>query len=645
MNIEQNHIFNISFKKRKGSGPNKLNFLSGRSPTSENSNPEDWNFLSPSDPYNTYDYIDSYRFGTGTGKKAGTINLANYDINLQLVDPKYKSLKKMYMQVGDQSMKGKRLEKGRAFRFNLGAKDEVANYLGSKDQYKQNTSTRSFTFFEYPKKPTDINYFGKNNIVVTVGPDAYTSKTKEKIIKSSDLSDWENLEFNNLSIGGQLYNVKVGAFADQLLQQTNQKAINFQFDKAIDAKETKTTQTIIFQPVTSKSQEDWQRFIIDWDQPIRVSGSPKQPAQALINGKRQRDNPASYSGKYEQFGKFFNSMLEISSTYKSQKKSKYGTKPSTSIEGMTFLDPPSRGEGTVQVNSPYVAHVRRNNWWDKNYSKSQDLSSGSKIYLQRLTNAIESYQDNPFVFSTPKQVSSKLFDNQIIGGWAAQSDGIEDGTSKLVSGRNFYHVNDDSIKLLNSNQNFIQNTIHQGQAGAPLSFAYGSPGNNVKNVKSDGLYIHRITQPQDGISDDPVGLIIDYWGFNDVDYGPATFNEIYIPSMNNGVNEANAMASMGKITVAGSSYLKKIGRYFGQFSKAGDYRAGGYTISNSNSYIPIQNDLQAYIQEQPKSDPNVITVLNKTQDSVVGSAQFDADGGGIVNVNVYGASKSNIHNP
>ena len=645
MNIEQNHIFNISFKKRKGSGPNKLNFLSGRSPTSENSNPEDWNFLSPSDPYNTYDYIDSYRFGTGTGKKAGTINLANYDINLQLVDPKYKSLKKMYMQVGDQSMKGKRLEKGRAFRFNLGAKDEVANYLGSKDQYKQNTSTRSFTFFEYPKKPTDINYFGKNNIVVTVGPDAYTSKTKEKIIKSSDLSDWENLEFNNLSIGGQLYNVKVGAFADQLLQQTNQKAINFQFDKAIDAKETKTTQTIIFQPVTSKSQEDWQRFIIDWDQPIRVSGSPKQPAQALINGKRQRDNPASYSGKYEQFGKFFNSMLEISSTYKSQKKSKYGTKPSTSIEGMTFLDPPSRGEGTVQSNSPYVAHVRRNNWWDQNYSKSQDLSSGSKIYLQRLTNAIESYQDNPFVFSTPKQVSSKLFDNQIIGGWAAQSDGIEDGTSKLVSGRNFYHVNDDSIKLLNSNQNFIQNTIHQGQAGAPLSFAYGSPGNNVKNVKSDGLYIHRITQPQDGINDDPVGLIIDYWGFNDVDYGPATFNEIYIPSMNNGVNEANAMASMGKITVAGSSYLKKIGRYFGQFSKAGDYRAGGYTISNSNSYIPIQNDLQAYIQEQPKSDPSVITVLNKTQDSVVGSAQFDADGGGIVNVNVYGASKSNIHNP
>ena len=85
-----------------------------------------------SDTYNTYNYIDSYRFGTGIGKRAGTINLANYNIDLKLVDPNYKALSKMWMQVGDQSMEGKPSKGGRAFRFNLGAKDEVADYLGSK---------------------------------------------------------------------------------------------------------------------------------------------------------------------------------------------------------------------------------------------------------------------------------------------------------------------------------------------------------------------------------------------------------------------------------------------------------------------------------------------------------------------------------
>ena len=114
--------------------------------------------------------------------------------------------------------------------------------------------------------------------------------------------------------------------------------------------------------------------------------------------------------------------------------------------------------------------------------------------------------------------------------------------------------------------------------------------------------------------------------------------------MNNGVHEANAMASMGKITAADPSYFKKIGRYFGQVSKTGDYRAGGYTISNSNSYIPIQNALQAYVQEQPKSDATYQPVGDKTQDSVIGTARFDGDGG-IVNVKVYGASTNNIYNP
>lgn len=42
------------------------------------------------------------------------------------------------------------------------------------------------------------------------------------------------------------------------------------------------------------------------------------------------------------------------------------------------------------------------------------------------------------------------------------------------------------------------------------------------------------------------GLILDYWGFDDADYGPAEFNKIYVPSMNNGQHDANAFIPLAR---------------------------------------------------------------------------------------------------
>ena len=643
--MKTDHIFNISINKRQGKGPKKLKFLEDRSPSSENVNIQQWNF-SNSQPNNIYYYIDSYRFGTGTGKSSGTLNLANYNIILSISDKNYPSLDKMYMQIGNQSLRGKKLNNGRRFRFNLGASKGVSNYLKSNDFYPDNRSTRSFTFFEYPTKATNKTYFGKNNIVVTVGPDAYTGLIgSDNAINSSELKNWEDLQFNNVDIGGEKYNIKVGALADQLLQQSKRKAINFKFDQALDASQTKATQAIIFQTVDSPPEKNWQRFMLDWDQPISVGGSAQEPGAALIDGGRQRQSSLPYTGDSTGFGKFFNSMLEVSSTYKPSKTAKYGTAPSTSIQGMTFLDPPSRGEGTVQVNSTYVPHIRTSSWWDKDYNKNDDLSTTSAAYMDRLVQSIQLFQQakasNSLTYSVPSKVRSELFDNQIIGGWAPQSDGIEDATARLISGRNFYHVNDDSIKLLNRGQTFLQNTIHQGQAGAPLSFGYGASGNDVQNVTSDGLYIHRITQPAKD-NDPLLGLILDSWSFRGKSYGKATFNDIYIPSMENSQGiEANAMDKMGKITAADPSQLRDNGPLP---DSGGIYRAGGYKITNSKSYVHISKPLQTYVSLDP-NNPKQITVQEvppNSQNTIIQTANFNDPNDQTVSVDVYGSNVNTI---
>ena len=634
--MDQSHIFDITIEKRKGSGPKKLKFLSDRSPTSENFYTDyQWDFTTSGD-FKKYYYIDSYRFGTGTGRKSGILNLSNYDITLSLTDKDYKDLDEMLMQVGDQSMKGATND-GRTFTFNLGKNKGVKNYLSSNKHYPENLSSRSFTFFEYPKEDSMQNYFGKNNIVVTVGPGAYTfpsEVSQGKVIPTSSLTTWESLQFDDFSIGGQQYNIKVGALADQLLRQPVRTAINLKFDEQLDASLVKATQAIIYQEVDNNRKNNsagWNTLMLDWDQPIGVYGDSSKPGQALVDGTNQlAENVKNSPDSVAQFSQFFNSMLEISSTYSSKKRSKYKTTPSTSIQGMTFLNPPSRRYGTVTVNSPYVGHVRTSNWWDTSYPNSKKITTGDSAYKNRLSQALEyaiSQSDN-LPRNVPESVASQLFDNQIIGAWVGQSDAIEDGTANLTSGRNFYHVNDDSIKVLNKQQNFLQNTIHQGTAGSPISFGYGASGNTISDPKVDGLYIHRITQPQ-GTYNDPDGqrglFLLDWPLINGKDYGPATFNEIYIPNVENTNRvKANALMSMGSFDVNEAD------------STIGDYNIGGFDINNSKSYIDIKYPLRVFLNGDPVGNK---PVSSGSQNSIVYQNSFINED---VEVNVYGASCPDI---
>lgn len=633
------HIFDVSINKRSGvasNGPQSLKWIEERSPYSVNNFDDFWEFKPKG--YNKYYFIDSYRFGTGTGKNSGTLDLSNYEIVLSLKDDGYEELDGLWMQVGDQNMLGEKSVDGRSYSFDL-SKNGVPKYLSSDDHYPDNLSSRSFTFFEYPENQSDENYFGKNNIVVTVGPDAYTGFNGFTKIPSSQLRKWGQLQFS-VGIGPKTYNVKVGALADQLLRQTKRKPINFQFDKQLDASKVKATQAIIYQEVGKGYGDDegWGTFMLDWNQPISVSGVKQDPGEALIDGAKQRDmflpnEPDSVSG----FGQFFNSMLEISSTYPSKKTSSYGTTPSSSIQGMTFLNPPARKMGGVTVNTPYVEHVRANTWWDQDYSSKTSITKNSSIYKTRLTAALARATQNELPRNVPTKAASQIFDNQIIGGWIYQSDAIEDGTFRGLSGRNFYHVNDDSIKLLNGGQQFIQNTIHQGKAGSPMSYGYGASSNNVDGTRVEGLYIHRITQPygRNASSDNPDptdGLFNLKWTFeNDHSYGyDSKFDNIYIPSMRQqkpGIDiESNALLSMGTFQTKNW--------WDGSKGESGDYSLGGFKINNSNSDIDIKYDLR--VPQQFSS--SLKDVPPNSQNEII-YASSDP-----VNIIVRGASCPNIAN-
>lgn len=74
----------------------------------------------------------------------------------------------------------------------------------------------------------------------------------------------------------------------------------------------------------------------------------------------------------------------------------------------------------------------------------------------------------------------------------------------------------------------------------------------------------------------------------------------------------------------------------------GTFRAGGYTITNCKSYVQIQNDLQAYVSEQPQSDPTLIPVPSQSQDNIIYNSKFTGNDKEDVNVEVYGASENNI---
>ena len=588
-----------------------------------------WNFNDKS----RYEFLDFYRFSTG---KKSDVDLSGYTIKLT---PKksHKQIDNLFMQIGDQSMGAEK--DGNSWLFNLSIDDGVKQYLKGKtsNNYKNYRGVRTFTIFEYPNAKDNNNYFGRNNVVISTGPAHYELSNNAKNINLSSLSNWDNnyYELNTKTtddIPHGKVGIYVGGLAEKLLNQNKKGDINFIVDKKIDVSKKLPSQNILIIPDPVKRPTIGKMFTLGWNKSINVIGGKSQ--KALIDGTQQ----STHSFEEDDFYQFFNGMLDIQSSFNPKKSGKF----STSIQGVTFLNPPTRKMGTVQANSNFFKFVDVSDWW----------GTKNKNFKIRLKKAVNHFIKNDFSGESLNQKPrTNIFDNQIVGGWLGASDGIESASVGLNSGRNFYHISDDSLKFLSKNQKFIENTVHQGNFGAPLSFAYGTGNGPTQNITVDGFYLHRVTQP-DGLQfphDEYGGLIMDWWQFKDYNqdpknpknggYGKALFKNLYIPQVDQ--NEqifANALHAMGYIGAQDKTTRSK------RNADAGEYTAGGYTFKNANSYVNITNPLLAFTQNGAKNY-NGQSIDDGTQNKIIHRSSFPAtskSNPGTTVVNVYGTSKDNI---
>ena len=613
------NLYNISIFRSSGgnNNPKKLNqskkqsFGTANNPQSEYA----WQFRnSPDQKFAFYEFLDFYRFHSTDPN----LDLSHYTIKLQ---PKKGTapLSTMWMQIGDQSMEGTSSGKAWLFKLSTNTKDsQIKKYLRSPGQYKGFNSARTFTFFEYPTKKNNTNYFGKNNLVLSIGPNYEIEATKK--IYASKLKPQ-----SKLIVKKNGFTIIPGSLAQKLLTFDQQKPLNLYIDKTINSAKKLLTQSVIY---SSDNGNSWNIFMLDYSQPLNVIGDG-----GTVDGSYQSNHPPSPNNN--PFTKFHNALLDVQSSFSPSNSKKKSW--SSTIQGVTFKNPATRYQGTVTANSGYQDIVTKDAYFvNKNAS-----------WKRRLLTAVETHSkckdDSPC--SQPGILQEKsfnnsrshVFDNHIVGGWKGASDGIEVGTPSANSGRNFFHVSDDAIKMTNKNQQFYGNTIHQGAVGAPLSFAYGAGKGPSKNIDVNGLFIHRITQPNGIYTDkDPresyAGLVMDWYAFNQSNqdpltgvggYGPAHFETIYIPSMKNtnGV-EANSMSSYGYISTVREKDLSRPD--FGSDS-SGYYRAGGYTFENRKVDIDVTNKPKGnYLMwyQNPDTDgPNkglyVMTIDAKT--SIPGS--------------------------
>lgn len=593
------NFYNITFTKNKSKGsayqPSLSKIQSGSS-TNTNDRPDSypWRFR---DKLNkgVYKTIDFYRFNT----KKNT-NLSNYTITLKPKNNTEKS-KQIWLQVGNNWMTGQSSGKNN-WKFNLSkleSKDH-SSYLNptkSNQAYPGFNGVRTFTFFEYPKNNTEDFYHGERNLVISTGPKNY-EVTASKSIKASSIKDLNTLKFTK-KINGAKYDVWVGGVAEKLMNQKGTPSIKFMIDENIDTKKKMLTQLIMYKPTSEPWDSDQtSAFIPDYPNPLHVVGDG-----GILNASTKR-NQYQVNNTYN---KFINSIVDLQSSFKPNKKNPF----STTIQGTTILNPPTRYMGTTQLNSYFFPIIEVDSWYgDKNTSFQKRLKKAVKAAMQGGSVMLA---DNK-----KSRAKAHAFDNQIVGGWNGASDGFEIATPHLDSGRNFFHVADDGLKLLSRNQTFIENTIHQGADGAPLSFAYGTGFGPSANINVNGLYLHRITQPY-GISwgnghDSNAGLVMDWftyaennkWSANNIKkqggYGPAIFDGIYIPTMKQKW-EANAMHSYGYFTAASRQTINQAnGRGFlGPAPSGGkNYRAGGFTFKNTEVDINVPNLFSAQGQSDTK---------------------------------------------
>ena len=558
-----------------------------------------------------YRFNDTFRFVHAQNSQDN--DLTKYSI---LVYPKNGVPANMMLQVGNAHLMGVEVKDTNgsviAFAFDLSSTglyenngelqtSSVKSYLESGNE----KGVRTFTI--QPLWKTDNN-MGQESIVISFGPQFYDSSFKKVYTsvtsRGTGLQSKEYLEgngFDSFKVGDTTYQVKVGAIADYMLNQTELDDLNIvvngRNNSFVKANDVILSQNIIYRPAigASANNDDWKMFTLGFDHKIAVTGQEQN-----AENKDYMSNGALISGSYSNqdsssndFDKFFGGLLDIYSTYESKNSNDY----SAEISGITFQDPPSRGMGAVTANGYYPA-VEEDYW--STYPNEQ----GHVTYWSRLGAAIQSAQANENIFD-PKNgavnTRIKIWDNQILS-WNTASDGIESLSPNLLSAKNFYKVNDDALKLLSRNQKFEENTIHLGPDGAAISFGYGFNNGPVMNTSVVGAYIHRIVQPTTTPDSTYAGVVADwtYWNKHLLDDPNNPKNagiitpellDIYIPSMTNS-NQINANVMSRSGTVSAVVHVDKNRQYFekaysGQldnwYKKDQTYKAGGYTIGWENN--------------------------------------------------------------
>ena len=422
------NLYNISILRSSGgsNNPKRLYESKGQSFGTTN-NPQSeyaWQFRNSKDQqFTIYEFLDFYRFHSPDPN----LDLSHYTIKLQ---PKKGTspLSTMWMQIGDQSMEGTSSGKAWLFKLSSNTKNsQIKKYLSSPGQYKGLKSARTFTFFEHPINENNANYFGKNNLVLSIGPNYEIEATKK--IYASKLKPQ-----NKLMVKGNGFTIIPGSLAQKLLTFDQQKPLNLYIDKTINSAQKLLTQSVIYSSDNGKS---WKIFMLDYSQPLNVIGDG-----GTIDGTYQSNHPPL--PKNNSLTKFHNALLDIQSSFNPSNSKKNPW--SSTIQGVTFKNPATRYQGTVTANSGYQDIVTKNAYFvGKNASWKQRLLAAVETH-NRCEDDTPCSQPGILQKTSFNNSRAHVFDNHIVGGWRGASDGIEAGTPYANSGRNFFHVSEMPLK-------------------------------------------------------------------------------------------------------------------------------------------------------------------------------------------------------
>jgi hypothetical protein len=454
------------------------------------------------------------------------------------------------------------------FNLNSNLISSYLNYIPAGD--KDFSAVKQFTIQPYQEHIAATNeYHGARSIVVTIGPEGgYTPEAGWQTVQASGLTTVDKLsnlqlaEFSHQNLQGKTYEVYVGAIANFLLgggttalgNWDQSSSVHLDIDERIDTSQHLLNQSIVY---SESGKNDWKTVALDFDKQIFVSGV------GYIDGFAQLQKPLSKT--ITPVEKFQNATLDLQSSYG---KGHPTAAWAIDVSGITVKYPPKRDQGTIALNA-FTPSVE----WQDSSGKT-----GRVLWKAQLGNAIsasesKTYATNPLGMDAEKRKTGRVhaWDNQIIGGWVDASDGIETLAPYSELRRNVFHVNDDAIKVLTSNQIFEQNLIHQGNIGSAISLSgYGysnGPVTNSNNPKYGiyDTYVHRITQPTtypgypgtnvDGFG----GLISNRTLFSralssDAGMGifDVTISKVYVPSLAytttssaQGKKEANSVLDIG----------------------------------------------------------------------------------------------------